>query len=157
MLQVTKGDLFDPAHKFFGLAQGVNAQGIMGAGIAVAFREKFPDMYEDYKKECATYGSFLPGLIHTYQEKNDGLVIYNLFSQDYPGKNGDYKMLETAAYLMRRDAEDRFGGLTAMGWDVKIGLPWIGCGIAGLARHNVLHILDRQLQDSPVRFVIVEQ
>jgi hypothetical protein len=39
----------------------------------------------------------------------------------------------------------------------RVGLPWIGCGVGGLKRHNVEHLFRRLLTDSEVEFVLVEQ
>jgi O-acetyl-ADP-ribose deacetylase (regulator of RNase III) len=172
---IIQGDLFDPAHKFNALAQGVNTRGIMGSGIAVDFREKFPDMYEDYMDECSKYSSVLPGLMHQwYDEKGtggcypDNPAVYNLFSQIHPGMgNASMELLERATYLMLLEAED---ALTVFGcYDqldgtkdltdgkFRVGLPWIGCGVGGLKRHNVEHMFRRFLSDSEVEFVLVEQ
>lgn len=167
--RIEKGDLFDPEHSFDALAQGVNCQGKMGAGIAVLFRNKYPDMFLDYERLCAKHKDILPGLIHVFNPQPQfvpefrpegtegphevtldfGTTIYNLFTQNMPGKNGDYKYLKSSALLMLMDAE-------AQEFD-SVGLPWIGCGIAGLERHNVEHILREILDDSHVEFVLVEQ
>lgn len=163
--EIIQGNLFDPTHNFDAYAQGVNCQGMMGAGIAVAFREKWPEMYEEYKELCGKYRHILPGLLHIYNPEavEDKMVdggftfihlvfpptVYNLFSQNQPGRNGSYELLQKAAFLMLRDAEEQ-------GFE-RVGLPWIGCGIAGLAKHNVEHILREILSDSEVEFVLVEQ
>ena len=164
--QIIKGDLFDPAHDFDALAQGVNTYGVMGAGIAVPFRKKFPDMFTDYARLCQDNGSYLAGLVHIWNPEPDvtvgadsdniptktldfGTTIYNLFTQIKPGPDADYKRLRTSLILMRQDAE-----LSAHS---RVGLPWIGCGIGGLERHNVSHIMSTVLDPSPVEFVLVEQ
>jgi O-acetyl-ADP-ribose deacetylase (regulator of RNase III) len=150
--QIIKGDLFDPSHQFDGLAQGVNCEGLMGAGIAVAFRERWPEMYKDYRKLCNEFRDIIPGILHTYDiwiHDGNGPVVYNLFSQVNPGRNGDYGLLKRATLLMRLEAESRAQN--------KVGLPWIGCGIAGLEKHNVEHIFNRILGPSEVEFILVEQ
>lgn len=165
--QIIKGDLFDPSHNFDGLAQGVNTKGIMGAGIAVEFRKRWPAMFEEYKTLCNEFTDVLPGLLHTYTPPfmsapveafggdtlyeilPEGPVIFNLFSQDYPGRNGSYEYLAKAALLMRLEAESQ-------GLD-RVGLPWIGCGIAGLERHNVQHHFTRILGTSEIDFTLVAQ
>lgn len=165
--EIIKGDLFDPDHNFDALAQGVNTYGVMGAGIAVPFREKWPEMYEDYKSLCTKYGPSLGGLTHIWVPEMDagepywseelaapvieieaGTTIYNLFSQIAPGRDGSYDLLLKAAIQMRQHADATL---------YKVGLPWIGCGIAGLERHNVEHIFRKVLDDSEVQFVLVEQ
>jgi O-acetyl-ADP-ribose deacetylase (regulator of RNase III) len=164
--EIIQGDLFVNNFNFDALAQGVNTQGIMGAGIAVPFKTKWPAMYKDYKYRCQTYGNALAGLTHVWrpwfdghfielpdgeviEQYNAGPTIYNLFSQIMPGRNGDYRLLQSAAIAMVFDAEEQE--------HVNVGLPWIGCGIAGLERHNVEHILSAVFDPSPVHFVIVQQ
>lgn len=165
---IITGDLFDPDHQFEAIAQGVNTQGIMGAGIAVAFRQRYPDMYQSYKDLCKRYGSTLNGLIHIYnpEPKSEinldpgleaptltidfGTVIYNLFTQQDPGRgNARYNYLKTSLILMRQDAE--------LSMHDSVGLPWVGCGIGGLEKHNVQHLMEEVLGDSAVEFVLVEQ
>lgn len=166
--EIIKGDLFDPEHNFDALAQGVNTYGLMGAGIAVPFREKWPQMYEEYKALCTKHGAHLGGLVHIHNPEpvhelgtsldfgnepvmfiDFGTTIYNMFSQIAPGKDGRYPLLRQSAIMVRQDAEnERFE---------KVGLPWIGCGIAGLERHNVQHIFETVFGDSEVQFILVEQ
>lgn len=170
--QIIQGDLFDPEHEFDALAQGVNTYGLMGAGIAVPFREKWPDMYEEYKALCTKHGETLGGLVHIWEsapthsqflvrteEHGDepipmfeiifGTTIYNMFSQIEPGRNGSYTLLKKAAIMVLQDAESQ-------GFE-RVGLPWIGCGIAGLEKHNVEHIFKQVWGESDVEFVLVQQ
>jgi O-acetyl-ADP-ribose deacetylase (regulator of RNase III) len=147
--EIVKGDLFDPAFRFDGIAQGVNTLGVMGAGIAVPFRETWPSMYNQYRRDCKRFGSALAGSLFTWHDSESDLVIFNLFSQIEPGRNGDYTLLRRAAVQLVLEAEARN--------HKRIGLPWIGCGIAGLAKHNVEEILHDVFDDSPVNFVLVEQ
>jgi O-acetyl-ADP-ribose deacetylase (regulator of RNase III) len=166
--EIIKGDLFDPAHNFEALAQGVNTKGLMGAGIAVEFKNRFPDMYDDYVHRCTQFGEALGGLVHAYHpevkeysfkadgygsfdciHKFDDPIIFNMFSQIMPGRNGDYRLLQQSAIQVLFDAEE---------CEVeRLGLPWIGCGIAGLERHNVAHIFKQVFGSSDVEFVLVEQ
>jgi O-acetyl-ADP-ribose deacetylase (regulator of RNase III) len=163
---IIQGDLFDPELNFDALAQGVNTYGLMGAGIAVPFRKKWPDMYEEYKALCAKHGMALGGLVHIWTPEptetpylgtddvelmvlDFGTTIYNMFSQLAPGRNGDYGLLRKAAIMVRQDAESQ-------GFE-RVGLPWIGCGIAGLEKHNVEHIFKTIWDDSEVDFVLVQQ
>lgn len=163
--EILQGDLFVNDFNFDALAQGVNCQGIMGAGIAVEFKRRFPNMFLDYERRCKTYGDALGGLLHAYHPWFDAKMelidgdwveifnadptIYSLFSQVMPGRNGDYRLLQQAAISMALDAERNE--------IVNVGLPWIGCGIAGLERHNVAHILKQVFDPSPVHFVLVQQ
>lgn len=51
MVRVLIGDIFESEAQT--LVNTVNTVGIMGKGIALGFRKRFPDMYEDYVRRCA--------------------------------------------------------------------------------------------------------
>ncbi len=51
MVKVLTGDLFGSQAQT--LVNTVNCVGVMGKGIALEFKTRFPDMYEDYRKRCA--------------------------------------------------------------------------------------------------------
>jgi O-acetyl-ADP-ribose deacetylase (regulator of RNase III)/uncharacterized protein YwgA len=50
MVRVVVGDIFES--KAQTLVNTVNTVGVMGKGLALAFKEQFPDMYDDYRKRC---------------------------------------------------------------------------------------------------------
>lgn len=51
MVKVLIGDIFESEAQT--LVNTVNTVGIMGKGIALGFRKRFPDMYDDYVRRCA--------------------------------------------------------------------------------------------------------
>lgn len=55
-----QGDLFSAPLNTI-LVHACNAAGVWGAGIALAFREKYPEQFEVYKIHCKTYGQSLFG------------------------------------------------------------------------------------------------
>jgi len=58
-----KGDLFNSnAHT---IVNTVNCVGVMGKGIALEFKRRFPQMFQEYKRVCAT-GELRPGMILPY-------------------------------------------------------------------------------------------
>ena len=50
MVKVSIGDIFES--KAQTLVNTVNIVGVMGKGIALGFRKRFPEMYEDYVRRC---------------------------------------------------------------------------------------------------------
>src|SRR5437764_10708247 len=50
MVRVLIGDLFDS--KAQTLVNTVNCVGIMGKGVALEFKNRFPEMYRDYVERC---------------------------------------------------------------------------------------------------------
>jgi O-acetyl-ADP-ribose deacetylase (regulator of RNase III) len=133
-----QGNLFDSDAK--GLGHGVNTSGLMGAGIAVEFKHRYPEMYLEYKRWCKSEvhreGFVLPwaGV--------DGKWIYNIASQDRPGANARLTWLELglADALLHAEAHHID----------KIALPRIGCGIGGLDWVDVRDIIEWYAEDQPV-------
>ena len=68
------GDIFDLPY-IHCYAHGCNCAGAMGKGIALQFKNKYPEMYLQYKKKCIQ-GEFKLGDIFEYQHNNDH--IFNL-------------------------------------------------------------------------------
>ena len=50
MVEVRDGDLFDS--KAQTLVNAVNCVGVMGKGIALEFKRRFPEMFADYRARC---------------------------------------------------------------------------------------------------------
>lgn len=159
--KIIEGDLFDPKHHFSALAQGVNCQGVMGAGIAPEFKKRWPDMFDEYRDLCQRYSGALAGTasVHqtpysysderTYNDPLNGGLIYNLFTQVMPGPDATYRQLQSSLIQTVIMAEDNGNS--------SVGLPLIGGGLGGLAYHNILEIMQSVTLSSDVEFVLVER
>ena len=132
--EVTAGDgLFDPAlGPAAAYAHGVNCHGLMGAGIAVEFRDRYPRMYTEYRRRC-NERLIRPGDVMHWVVPGQP-VIYNLATQDEPGPAATSVAIYASVKRMALDATLRGIG--------EIRLPRIGCGIGGLKWENVRHQLD---------------
>jgi O-acetyl-ADP-ribose deacetylase (regulator of RNase III) len=115
------GDLFEQG--FPALAQGVNTHGRMGAGIAVEFRRRWPRMYDDYRLHCQS-GLFEPGALHSWTDRDTGTVIFNLATQDRPGRHARLEWISTALSAALTICEQRR--------IMELGMPRVGAGIGGL-------------------------
>lgn len=51
-IQYRRGDIFDAATQV--IVNTVNCQGIMGKGLALAFKQRYPEMFPIYQEECKT-------------------------------------------------------------------------------------------------------
>ena len=49
-IQYVKGDLFESKAQV--IVNTVNCQGVMGKGLALEFKQRYPDMFEVYQKDC---------------------------------------------------------------------------------------------------------
>lgn len=123
-----KGDLFSTDAPAIG--HGVNCQGLMGAGVAKIFKDKFPKNYQAYYDVCDL--KFLqPG--ETFVRSEDGLFIFNMATQNQPGPDAQYRWVLLAATDAMKQADK-------LNLD-RIAIPQIGCGIGGLNWEPVEKIL----------------
>ena len=81
-IEYTTGDLFANRHGVKAWAHGCNCQGSMGAGIAVGFKQRFPQMFEQYRQKCkANPRQFNLGDAWLWQETGQP-AVFNLGTQE---------------------------------------------------------------------------
>lgn len=66
-LSYVHGDLFDMSPRPAVLAHACNCMGSWGSGVALGFRDRFPDAFIDYKRHCAAYSEAPAELLGTCQ------------------------------------------------------------------------------------------
>jgi len=117
----------------------------MGAGIAVEFRRRWPAMYEAYRLECRE-GRFKPGGVFMWDA--DGMTIFNLATQPYPGPSAQLEYIRTAVEEAVRVAQAK--SIRA------IGMPRIGAGLGGLEWEAVRGLLTSIAHESDVLLAVYE-
>ena len=131
MITYIKQDITELDRGF--ILHGVNCQGVMGSGIALAIRNKWPQVYEQYKIKCAAFQEDQQQLLGKVQfvdvDPDTPLVIANGFTQINFGKDHQRyadpwaikKCLLQTVDIVRLFYED-----------VPIYMPMVGCGLGGL-------------------------
>lgn len=142
------GDIFDVASDYEcdAVGHGANVDGLMGAGIARLFKNKFPSNYKLYREICflakrnniEIAGSYC-GLL----DINSGKAVYNLFTQDRPGHNARIEWVAESF-------EDVVSSEVFS--PVRMCIPKIGCGIGGLEWEDVKTTLEEI--DSTMELVV---
>ena len=145
-----KGDLLEMAknHQFDVIAHGANCFKMMGAGIALQIKRQFNDAYvkdfNDKRSPLQRLGDFT---YVRYKHGDNILSVFNLYSQFEGGPNLDYTALELSLKKLARTIEP----------NSKVGLPQIGCGIAGGDWKKVKKIIKRVLSEHNVTIVIFDK
>ncbi|NUO78358.1 MAG: macro domain-containing protein [Lysobacter sp.] len=129
-ISVEVGDIF-ATPGINGFAHGCNCAGAMGKGIAVTFRERWPRMYDEYRRRCKA-GSFQLGDVFVWKE--DGDVVFNLGTQSSWTKKAELWAVEKALTEMIREAE--------VLCIQQVALPRIGAGLGGLEWASVRTVLE---------------
>ncbi len=149
-IKFVSGDLFDNAHHAKAFAQGCNCQGSMGAGIAKTFRERYPEMFDEYRRRCkAEPRRFNLGDCWLWKA-DDQPWVFNLATQEgYWRARASYEAIETALRSMRQQADAE--GLT------RIAMPRIGVGYGGLSWKKVRAIVEAVFGDWDGTLVVYEE
>lgn len=147
-MKIIEGDLIEAAlnGKFDVIAHGCNCYHTMGAGIAKQIKKVFPGAY---KADCETpYGD--PNKLGTFSKLSViQLTILNCYTQFHFGFNNgeppvDYKAIRSCMELIK---------LYYTGY--RIGLPMIGCGLAGGSWDIVKQIIEQELMDEDVTIMFL--
>lgn len=97
----------------------VNCKGVMGSGIALEARQRYPDMFAEYQMLCTQSGRENLGCVQFY-EAPDGTILANLFGQDSfgTGKHTDEQALYRAMESVKAFAVQQH---YSVGFPEKIG------------------------------------
>jgi len=149
-IQFVSGDFFANEHHARALAHGCNCKGSMGAGIAVGFRERYPAMYEEYRRRCKAEPRQLnPGDVFLWKS-DDQPWVFNLTTQeDYWRSRATYEAVEQALRRMCELADAE--GVRS------IAMPRIGTGYGGLSWKKVRAIVERVFGDWPGTLYVFEE
>lgn len=144
MIEFTKGDMF--AKPVDARVNTVNCKGVMGAGVALAFKNRYPEMFKEYKQKCQD-GTIRPGALHVWKNLMGDWVI------NFPTKR-DWK--EKSRY------EDVSAGLEALRSYLQeqkpasLALPALGCGHGGLDWNKVSSMIKEKLGDLDTKIFVFE-
>lgn len=136
-------DLFDDGN-FDAIGHGCNCFCTMGSGIAGQINRRYPNAYNVDKETIKGDINKLGG--YTYTDWYKGGRIYNLYTQyDFGGDGKVYLNYDALRLCMFK--------LNSLEKSKKIGLPLIGCGLAGGDEVAVLDIIERYLKNRDVTIV----
>lgn len=139
MIRFVSGDMFE--QEFDIRVNTVNCVGVMGAGVAIAFKERYPEMFREYKRECDA-GRLQPGKLHVWETLH-GDCIVNLPTKRHWRDRSRYEDIEAGLKALHKY-------LAPLG-DVAIAVPALGCGHGGLDWDRVSEMIREHLNDLAAR------
>lgn len=127
------------------LVNPVNVVGVMGAGLAKQFRERFPDMYDDYRSRCAS-GDFRIGLPYLFESENNRILNFPT-KRDWRDKSNEG--------IIRVGLENFLFYYKAWGVE-SIAFPLLGAGLGGLSKTTSIMLLHEYLSqaDDLVSYIV---
>ncbi|HNW82475.1 MAG TPA: macro domain-containing protein [bacterium] len=136
MMKFTQGDIFTANTE--AIVNTVNCVGVMGRGIALQFKKKFPENFKEYESAC-NREEVVPGKMFVYET---GALFNPRIIINFPTKRhwrGESKI------------EDIENGLIDLVRIIKekniksIALPPLGCGLGGLDWNKVKVLIAKHL------------
>lgn len=119
MLTYVESSLFDsPAQT---LVNAVNTVGVMGKGVALTFRQLYPEMFAEYKRLCEQ-GALHIGQLHLYRGPDRNVLNFPTKKHWRSPSRPEY--IEAGLRTLVDHHEQ--WGLTSL------ALPPLGCGAGGL-------------------------
>ncbi len=148
MMEFTTGNILDSSAE--ALVNTVNCVGIMGRGIALQFKEKFPANFKAYEAACER-GELRPGRMFVFPT---GWVTGPKFIINFPTKRH---------WRGKSRIEDIQAGLAALKNEIEergirsIAIPPLGAGLGGLDWKQVRPCIEQVLKTlSDVRVLVYE-
>lgn len=145
MVELTRGNLLEADAD--ALVNTVNTVGVMGKGIALQFRQAFPDNYKAYSRAVEA-GDVVPGRMFVYRTG----MLRPRFIVNFPTKRhwrGKSRLDDIKAGLtdlVRVVREDRIESLA---------VPPLGCGNGGLQWREVKPLIEAAMSNVPdVRVIL---
>lgn len=129
-----------------GISHGCNCAGAMGSGIALEFKQRFPDMFMEYRDRCKK-GTFQLGDVFVWEGEKQ--IVFNLGTQKTWGRCASLAAIETSVAKMLSIAEKR--NLA------RVGAPRIGAGLGGLKWEDVKKLFEQIGKKSSVKFIVFEK
>jgi|GEM_PF-439179 len=139
MIEFVHGDMFATPADI--RVNTVNCVGVMGAGVALAFKQRYPEMFKAYERDCKQ-GLVQPGKIHVWRSLSGDWVI-NFPTKRHWKDESRYEDIDTGLDALRAYLE-------TVG-HVCVTLPALGCGHGGLEWDQVSKMIEHKLDGVQAR------
>ena len=120
------------------LINPVNCEGVMGKGLALEFKRKYPEMFVQYKQFC-TDKILETGWLHWWFDDKNRQYIVNFPTKDKWRKPSKLEYIESGLYRFSKDCE-------ILGFIQSAAFPRLGCGAGGLLWTDVKPLMERYLE-----------
>lgn len=125
---IEKGNIFNSSCEF--LVNPVNCVGVMGKGLALEFKNKYPLNFEIYKKACDNASFNIGNLLIV---PVDNKFIVNFPTKKHWRNKSDLEFIKIGLEELKVAIKE---------FNIKsIALPKLGCGLGGLDWNEVFDLI----------------
>ena len=135
MIQLMKGNIFETQAQ--AVVNPVNCVGVMGAGLALRFKQFYPEMFAEYQQKCITQ-SLQPGKLHIWKMPDQDRYIINFPTKMHwkdPSKINYINSGVSSLIILLNQKSIH-----------SVAIPALGCGLGGLEWEPVRDAIIAQFQ-----------
>lgn len=141
MIEYIEGDIFESPAQV--IVNTVNTVGVMGKGIALSFKKRYPKMYERYKDVCEQ-GLLKTGKLMLFYEADYWLLLFPTKESWRQPSKLEYIEAGLQKFVQTYAAK----GITS------IAFPRLGCGNGELKWEDVKPLMEQYLKKLPISVYI---
>ena len=152
-IRTASGSIFDSDCQM--LVNTVNCVGVMGAGLAKQFKERYPAYFDSYVEECRK-GRIQTGQVSLYHSlvKHYPPVIVSFPTKQHWKESSKLIYIDKGLAHLRSTLDaiqknDEFQ-------DISIAIPPLGCGLGGLFWPDVLDLIHDHFEGTEFRVDVYE-
>lgn len=147
MIETGTGDLFDT--KVDALVNTVNCVGVMGKGVALQFKRRYPEMYVAYKRACDRGEVRLGQMdVHETQQMTGPRLIINFPTKGHWKAKSRLNDIESGLDALLH-VVDHYGV-------TSVALPPLGAGNGGLYWPDVRRLIEAKLGHLTIPIILFE-
>lgn len=132
MITYKQGNIFSSNAQV--ITNTVNCVGVMGKGLALEFKQRFPDMFMDYQSKCEK-GQVT--VTTPYLWDNGKVQILNFATKKHWKDNSNLNDIKSGLLYLAQNYDEM--GISS------IALPPLGCGLGGLRWSDVKTLIEEIL------------
>lgn len=141
-MKVKIGNIFES--KCLAIVNTVNCVGVMGKGIALEFKKRYPEMFTDYVEKCKS-GKVQTGIPYIFNNGDDKTII------NFPTKD-HWRSPSRLSFVV--EGLDWFVTNYEKYGITSVAFPPLGCGNGGLTWEVVGPIMYQKLRGLPIEVEI---
>jgi hypothetical protein len=144
MVEYTTGDMFETSAD--ARVNLVNCVGVMGKGVAYAFKVRYPKMFAAYRAACRR-GEVQPGSVWTWRP-DESYAVYGMATKDDWRRPSQYDWVDAGLFQLRL--------AIILDKPRVVTLPAPGCGNGGLIWEKVRPMVEHHLSGVASRVIVFE-
>lgn len=138
MIRFVNGDMFSTTYDAY--VNPVNCKGVMGKGLALEFKKRYPMYFKLYKDIC-DQGKLKPGYIYWTRDITTNIIIINFATKDHWKDPSKIEWIDDGCTKLRDYLLENPHNIE------DIAIPKLGCGLGGLDWSYVRNIFLKYFND----------